>query len=195
MAIMPEEFITVKGARIRVIREGQGKPVFLFHGARFTADTWVSTGTVKAIADAGFQAISVDFPGYGKSERGNYTILSEFIRDLVQTLGVTRAYYLGASMGGEAVLGFALNNPEKVEGVILVGAVGVDKYKEKLVYLSGKKVLLIWGKEDMVAPIKNAKLIMDAVPTAKLVYVGRQHACYLDDPEGFNKEIIDFLKG
>jgi len=192
---MPEEFITVKGARIRVIREGQGKPVFLFHGARFTADTWVSTGTVKAIADAGFQAISVDFPGYGKSERGNYTILSEFIRDLVQTLGVTRAYYLGASMGGEAVLGFALNNPEKVEGVILVGAVGVDKYKEKLVYLSGKKVLLIWGKEDMVAPIKNAKLIMDAVPTAKLVYVGRQHACYLDDPEGFNKEIINFLKG
>jgi pimeloyl-ACP methyl ester carboxylesterase len=192
---MPEEFITVKGARIRVIREGQGKPVFLFHGARFTADTWVSTGTVKAIADAGFQAISVDFPGYGKSERGNYTILSEFIRDLVQTLGVTRAYYLGASMGGEAVLGFALNNPEKVEGVILVGAVGVDKYKEKLVYLSGKKVLLIWGKEDMVAPIKNAKLIMDAVPTAKLVHVGRQHACYLDDPEGFNKEIIDFLKG
>jgi len=192
---MPEEFITVKGARIRVIREGQGKPVFLFHGARFTADTWVSTGTVEAIADAGFQAISVDFPGYGKSERGNYTILSEFIRDLVQTLGVTRAYYLGASMGGEAVLGFALNNPEKVEGVILVGAVGVDKYKEKLVYLSGKKVLLIWGKEDMVAPIKNAKLIMDAVPTAKLVYVGRQHACYLDDPEGFNKEIINFLKG
>ncbi len=192
---MPEEFITVKGARIRVIREGQGKPVFLFHGARFTADTWVSTGTVKAIADAGFQAISVDFPGYGKSERGNYTILSEFIRDLVQTLGVTRAYYLGASMGGEAVLGFALNNPEKVEGVILVGAVGVDKYKEKLVYLSGKKVLLIWGKEDTVAPIKNAKLITDAVPTAKLVYVGRQHACYLDDPEGFNKEIINFLKG
>ncbi|MCQ4344785.1 MAG: alpha/beta hydrolase [Sulfolobaceae archaeon] len=195
MAIMSEEFITVKGARIRVIREGQGKPVFLFHGARFTADTWVSTGTVKAIADAGFQAISVDFPGYGKSERGNYTILSEFIRDLVQTLGVTRAYYLGASMGGEAVLGFALNNPEKVEGVILVGAVGVDKYKEKLVYLSGKKVLLIWGKEDTVAPIKNAKLITDAVPTAKLVYVGRQHACYLDDPEGFNKEIINFLKG
>ncbi len=192
---MPEEFITVKGARIRVIREGQGKPVFLFHGARFTADTWVSTGTVKAIADAGFQAISVDFPGYGKSERGNYTILSEFIRDLVQTLGVTRAYYLGASMGGEAVLGFALNNPEKVEGVILVGAVGVDKYKEKLVYLSGKKVLLIWGKEDMVAPIKNAKLIIDSVPTAKLVYIGRQHACYLDDPEGFNKEIINFLKG
>jgi Predicted hydrolases or acyltransferases (alpha/beta hydrolase superfamily) len=192
---MPEEFITVKGARIRVIREGQGKTVFLFHGARFTADTWVSTGTVKAIADAGFQAISVDFPGYGKSERGNYTILSEFIRDLVQTLGVTRAYYLGASMGGEAVLGFALNNPEKVEGVILVGAVGVDKYKEKLVYLSGKKVLLIWGKEDTVAPIKNAKLIMDAVSTAKLVYVGRQHACYLDDPEGFNKEIINFLKG
>jgi pimeloyl-ACP methyl ester carboxylesterase len=192
---MPEEFIAVKGARIRVIREGQGKPVFLFHGARFTADTWVSTGTVKAIADAGFQAISVDFPGYGKSERGNYTILSEFIRDLVQTLGVTRAYYLGASMGGEAVLGFALNNPEKVEGVILVGVVGVDKYKEKLVYLSGKKVLLIWGKEDMVAPIKNAKLIMDVVPTAKLVYVGRQHACYLDDPEGFNKEIINFLKG
>ncbi len=192
---MPEKFINVKGAKIRVIEEGEGKPVFLFHGARFNAETWVNTGTVNAIAQAGFKAISVDFPGYGKSERGNYTILSEFIRDLVYTLGVSKAYYLGASMGGEAVLGFALNVPEKVEGVILVGAVGVDKYKEKLMYLNGKKVLLIWGKEDTVAPIRNAKMILDAVPTAKLVYVGKQHACYLDDPEAFNQEVVSFLKG
>ena len=190
-----EKYVDVKGTKIRVIERGEGKPVFLFHGARFNAETWVSTGTVDAIANAGFKAISVDFPGYGKSERGGYTVLSDFIKDLVIAYGVNKAYYLGASMGGEAVLGFAVNSPERVEGLILVGAVGVDKYKEKLVFLNGKKVLLIWGENDMVAPIKNAKLILNAVSTAKLVYVGKQHACYLDDPKKFNEEIVNFLKG
>lgn len=190
-----EKFINVKSAKIRVIERGDGKPVFLFHGARFNAETWVSTGTVDAIADAGFRAISVDFPGFGKSERGGYTVLSDFIKDLVSYYGVNKAYYLGASMGGEAVLGFAVTSPERVEGLILVGAVGVDKYKEKLVFLNGKKVLLIWGENDTVAPIKNAKLILDAVQSAKLVYVGSQHACYLDDPEKFNQEVVNFLKG
>jgi len=190
-----EKYVNVKGTKIRVIEKGDGKPVFLFHGARFNAETWVSTGTVDAIASAGFKAISVDFPGYGKSERGGYTVLSEFIKDLIATYGVSKAYYLGASMGGEAVLGFAVNSPERVEGLILVGAVGVDKYREKLVYLNGKKVLLIWGENDTVAPIKNAKLILSAVQTAKLVYVGKQHACYLDDPQKFNEEVVNFLKG
>ncbi len=190
-----EKYVNVKGTKIRVIEKGDGKPVFLFHGARFNAETWVSTGTVDAIANAGFKAISVDFPGYGKSERGGYTVLSEFIKDLIATYGVSKAYYLGASMGGEAVLGFAVNSPERVEGLILVGAVGVDKYREKLVYLNGKKVLLIWGENDTVAPIKNAKFILSAVQTAKLVYVGKQHACYLDDPQKFNEEVVNFLKG
>ncbi|BFI73829.1 2-hydroxy-6-oxononadienedioate/2-hydroxy-6-oxononatrienedioate hydrolase [Nanoarchaeota archaeon] len=189
-----EKYINVNRTKIRVIEKGEGKYIFLFHGARFNAETWLSTNTIDSLVNSGFKVVSVDFPGFGKSERGNYYNLSEFIKDLVLTYNVDKAYYLGASMGGEAVLGFAVNNPDFVEGLILVGPVGVEKYKEKLKVLDGKKILLIWGKNDNISPISNAELILNNVKTAKLVYVGNNHVCYLDDPKKFNEEIIKFLK-
>ncbi len=97
-------------------------------------------------------------------------------------------------MGGEAVLGFAVDNPDIVDGLVLVGAVGVSAYKDKLESLVGKRILLIWGEKDSVSPRSNAELIMMAVNTTKLVMVGKQHACYLDDNLGFNNAIVNFLK-
>jgi len=192
---MQDKFVTVKGAKIHYIEEGNGKPFLLFHGARFNAHTWVETGTVNAIASAGFKAISVDFPGFGESENGDFESLSSFIKDFMNTMGIDKAYLLGASMGGEAVLGFAVENESMVDGLVLVGAVGVSSYRDKLKVLDGKPILLIWGEKDSVSPRSNAELILKNVKTAKLVIVGKQHACYLDDNERFNKEIIQFLKG
>lgn len=97
-------------------------------------------------------------------------------------------------MGGEAVLGYALNNPEKVGGLILVGAVGVENYESELERLDGIPILLIWGRHDNISPHRNAEIILRHVKSAKYVNVGNQHACYLDDPIGFNNQIKEFLK-
>lgn len=97
-------------------------------------------------------------------------------------------------MGGEAVLGFAVKNPNMVDGLVLVGAVGVASYKEKLKNLEGKPILLIWRKRNSVSPRSNAELIQKLVSTSKLVIIGKQHAYYLDDPVGFNSAIAKFLK-
>ncbi len=102
---------------------------------------------------------------------------------------------LGASMGGEAVLEYAVNNPKNLGGLILVGAVGVSSYEDKLKDLNGLPVLLIWGKHDNVSSKHNYELILKYVKTAKFVNIGNQHACYLDDPNGFNEQIKIFLKG
>ena len=192
---MQDRYVDVKGAKIHFIEEGSGKPFLLFHGARFNAHTWVETKTVESIANAGYRAISVDFPGFGKSTNGGFESLSSFIKDFMDTLGISKAYLLGASMGGEAVLGFAVDNPDMVDGLVLVGAVGVSAYKDKLKNLVGKRILLIWGEKDSVSPRSNAELIMKTVNTAKLVIVGKQHACYLDDNVSFNNAIVNFLKG
>jgi len=192
---MKDTFIEVKGSKIHYVEEGDGKPFLLFHGARFNAYTWVETKTVEAIASAGYRAISVDFPGFGKSENGDFESLSDFIKDFMSTMNIQKAYLLGASMGGEAVLGFAVENPNMVEGLVLVGAVGVPSYESKLKNIDGKPVLLIWGEKDSVAPRKNAEIILSHVKTAKLIIVGKQHACYLDEPSKFNQEIVKFLKG
>lgn len=192
---MKDDFVSIKGTKIHFVEEGNGKPFLLFHGARFNAYTWVETNTVKSISSSGFRAISVDFPGFGKSQSGNFSSLSEFIKEFMQIMNIQKAYLMGASMGGEAVLGFAVNNPDMVEGLVLVGPVGVPSYESKLKNLDGKPLLLIWGKNDTVSPRKNAELILNHVKTAKLVIIGNQHACYLDDPMSFNEQIAKFLKG
>ena len=192
---MKDTFVEVKGSKIHYIEEGSGKPFLLFHGASFNAYIWVETKTVEAIASAGFRAISVDFPGFGKSENGRFASLSAFIKDFMDAMNIQKAYLLGASMGGEAVLGFAVENPDMVEGLVLVGAVGVSFYENRLKNIDGKPVLLIWGEKDSISPRRNAEIILSHVKTARLVIVGKQHACYLDDPDTFNQQIIDFLKG
>ncbi len=190
-----ENFVKVNGAKIHYIEKGNGRPVVLHHGARFNAMTWEETGTISAIAESGFRAISVDFPGFGKSEKGSFMSLSEFIGEFVTALNLEKPILLGASMGGEAVLGYAVDNRERVGGLILVGAVGVTNYENKLSRLDGLPVLLIWGRNDNVSPKRNYETILKHVKTARLEIVGSQHACYLDDPKDFNDKIKEFLKG
>jgi len=190
-----EKFVQVNGAKIHYIEAGNGKAVVLHHGARFNAHTWEETGTISAIAEVGYRAISIDFPDFGKSESGNFGNLSDFISSFIETMKLDKPILLGASMGGEAVLEYAVDNPKKLGGLILVGAVGVSSYENKLKDLDGLPILLIWGKHDNVSPKHNYELILKYVKSAKFVNIGNQHACYLDDPNGFNEQIKTFLKG
>ncbi len=109
-------------------------------------------------------------------------------------LKIKSAIILGASMGGEAVVGFAVNYPDMVDGLVLSGAVGVSQYEEKLNNISGKPMLLMWGKNDAVSPQNNYELLLKYNKEAEFYNVGRQHACYLDDSKEFNQHITDFLK-
>ncbi|AWR97033.1 alpha/beta fold hydrolase [Acidianus sulfidivorans JP7] len=190
-----EKFIEIDGAKIHYLELGNGKPVVLHHGARFNAFTWKEVGTISAIAEVGYQAISIDFPGFGKSSSGKFNSLSDFIGKFIDTLKLQKPILLGASMGGEAVLEYAVDHADKIGGLILVGAVGVSSYETKLHNLDGLPILLIWGKHDSVSPKSNAQLILKYVKSAKYVNIGNQHACYLDDPTGFNEQIKEFLKG
>jgi len=195
MQQLQDKFVVVNGLKIHYIEYGDGKPVLLFHGAHFNARTWEQTGTISAIASTGYRAISVDFPGFGKSEGSKSEDLSEFIYSFMNTMKIDKAILLGASMGGEAVLGFSVKYTNLVSGLILVGAVGVKKNSNLLYKLTGIPILLIWGANDNVSPKENYELILNKLKDAKLEIVGRQHACYLDDPVTFNQKIVEFLKG
>ncbi len=190
--MLEDRFINIGDANIHYIEAGEGKPVLLFHGARFNCRTFDETGTIEAIASANFHAISVDFPGFGKSSNMNIS-LSEFINTFVDAMKLENTVILAASMGGEAVVGFAVNHPEKVQALILTGAVGVSEYENKLSNIGDKPMLLMWGKNDLVSPVNNYQLLIKYNKNAEFYNVGRQHACYLDDNNSFNSHISDFL--
>jgi len=89
---------------------------------------------------------------------------------------------------------YALAHPDRVLGLVLIGAVGLERHAPQFKALSGKPILLVWGSEDDVSPISNAEAVLSRVGTAELVRFGRRHACYLDDPRGFTELVVGFLR-
>jgi pimeloyl-ACP methyl ester carboxylesterase len=190
--MLKDKFITVNDAKIHYIEDGQGLPFIFCHGARFNARTYEETGTIQTVANSGFHAISLDFPGYGKSENLAMDMFT-FIAKFIETLNLDPVTILGASMGGEAVTGFATKYPEKTRALIFVGTVGVSDFEADLSKLSDKPMLLIWGKNDAISSPENYEMLMRYNTSAEFSSIGRQHACYLDDSNGFNQRIKEFL--
>ncbi len=99
---------------------GSGEPLLLLHGALVTRTMW-QPQTEAFRKD--YRVITCDFPAHGESPdiSGDYTIakLSEFVIQLLDTLGVIRAHVCGHSMGGMVAQHLAFTHPEHVQKVVL----------------------------------------------------------------------------
>jgi pimeloyl-ACP methyl ester carboxylesterase len=99
----------------------------------------------------GLRVIVPDLPHYGMSGPGNLDKspartmqdMREVIYDLVvNQLGVKKAYYLGHSLGGQFVMGYALTWPDAVQGLALEAPSGLEEYPREITIAKGKKARL-----------------------------------------------------
>ncbi len=169
------------------------RDILLLHGKKFEAETWRDLRTLHELGEAGFHAVALDLPGFGKSpamEMENQAV----IRSFIQAEQLDRPILLGPSMGGQIALEFALAHPQMVGGLILVGTVGVTENKEHLAKLK-MPTLIIWGGDDTVAPLADGELLAQEINNAKLVVIDNaSHPCYLDQPDRWHSELIDYLE-
>ena len=121
-------FTEVDGVRVHYQEAGPANaPVMLLiHG--FASSNLVWSKVFLELADAGFRVIAPDLLGYGYSEKSkelDYTITrqAQMISDLMQQLKIESAIVVGSSYGGAVAATIALDRPELVEKLILVGAV------------------------------------------------------------------------
>ncbi|MFN8323317.1 MAG: alpha/beta fold hydrolase [Chitinophagales bacterium] len=99
---------------------GQGFPVVILHGLLGSLDNWQSIA--KKLGE-NFQVYILDQRNHGKSphsEEFNYAILSHDLFDFFYQQGITQAHLIGHSMGGKVAMKFALENPDKVNKLIVV---------------------------------------------------------------------------
>ncbi len=187
-------FVTVSGKNIHYIEEGSGsKVVLMFHGASFKAETWKEVGSLRVASEAGYRAIAVDFPGYGQSE-GKRENLSDFVGDFIASLSVREPVLLGASMGGKAVLEFALSNRKvPLKSLILVGPVGLKENQARLNQLKGVRILAIWGSEDTISPPQDNSYLLQEIGAKTAIIDGAPHACYMKEPQKFNQILYEYL--
>ncbi|MDX6382718.1 MAG: hypothetical protein QOK48_291 [Blastocatellia bacterium] len=130
-------FTSVGGVRIHYQEAGDenAPPIILIHG--FISSNLVWNEVLLPLARAGFRVIAPDLPGYGYSDKprdGRYTIDAQAhaVLSLMNQLEIDQATIVGASYGGAVAATLALDYPERVENLVLVGAVTNDEPKKKL---------------------------------------------------------------
>jgi pimeloyl-ACP methyl ester carboxylesterase len=130
-------FTTIDGVRIHFQEAGaeNAPPMILIHG--FISSNLVWNEVFLPLARAGFHVIAPDLPGYGYSDKprdGEYTIAAQAraVLGLMDKLEIDRATIVGASYGGAVAAMIALDHPERVANLVLVGAVTNDEPKKKL---------------------------------------------------------------
>src|SRR5215831_1143601 len=130
-------FTRVNGVGIHYQEAGdeQATPFILIHG--FISSNLIWSHILLPLANAGFRVIAPDLPGYGYSDKpadARYTIdeQARSVIGLMNAMGIESATVVGASYGGAIAALMALDYPERVNQLILVGAVSNDEAKKKL---------------------------------------------------------------
>jgi len=194
MSGIKQEKTICNDCEIHFLRSGstQNIPVVLLHGMKFKAATWEELGTLKRIADAGFQAIAVDIPGFGNSPACSVE-QTTVLQHLLKKIGLEKVILVGPSMGGRIAMEFTISNPDMVCGLVLVGPVGVEENKEQLPSIR-IPTLLVWGSKDQISPLSNCDILMNSIAGAnKIIIEGATHPCYLDNPDKWHTELMNYL--
>lgn len=111
---------------------GKGASVILVHGG---ANDWHEWQKNIAFIARSFRVYAPDLPGFGLSQSPSTPVsLSwavSFLRDFMDTLGITAAHLIGHSLGGMVALAFALDFPERVNKLVLTDSAGLGEISQE----------------------------------------------------------------
>ena len=119
------------------VHEGwETTPLVLLHGAGGSHLSW-PPGMRRL---AGYSVYALDLPGHGNSPgRGQQSIEGYLtaVQDWMQSIGLFRAVFVGHSMGGAIAQMLALDTPQRVIGLCLIGTAARLAVNPKLLAAAG----------------------------------------------------------
>lgn len=163
-------FADIDGVRIHYQEKGGGMPLILIHGSTSSTYSWKD---VFEPLSKNYRVIAVDLKGFGFSAKpdGDYTRRGQalLLAHLLDYLKIEKAWVAGNSMGAEVALNFALQNPQRVAGLILIDSGGVN-------VPGGSSLAPAYAQTPFVGPL----LIALALTSDKLVRQGLEKSFYDD---------------
>lgn len=110
---------------------GGGLPLVMLHGGGPGASAWSNFGSALPGFAEDFHTLLVDQPGFGGSDKppveGNYyRFAAEHVVALLDELGIGRVHLLGNSLGGGTAMRLALDHPDRVGRLVLMGPGGAS---------------------------------------------------------------------
>ncbi|NWH07454.1 MAG: alpha/beta fold hydrolase [Alphaproteobacteria bacterium] len=129
-------FVRVGELNIHYHEAGSGPALIFVHGGGPGSSGLSNfSRNVEAFADR-FRVIVIDLPGYGKSTKLRITeplwgFYAKVLAGFIDALGLGKAHLVGNSLGGAASLKTALDFPQKVDRLVLMGPGGGYSLFEK----------------------------------------------------------------
>lgn len=116
--------------KINYVDEGEGQQTLIFvHGLGSNLKAWQKN--IEELRK-NYRCIALDLPNYGQSSRGDYpfgmSYFAEVLKSFIDKLHIEKVVLIGHSMGGQTVLHFALNYPEKLSHLILMAPAGFETF-------------------------------------------------------------------
>lgn len=140
--------------------------IVLVHGFASSLQTW-RDWRAGLIRD--FRVISVDLPSHGLTRKGDAEVLTTnglaaFLGEFITELELENVTLVGSSMGGHAGWVYALDHPEHLSALVLIGAAGMpptDAEKDDRPFVYGL-VSNVWAKP-LLASMNPKPLIRDGL--------------------------------
>ncbi|MEM2134692.1 MAG: alpha/beta hydrolase [Candidatus Jordarchaeaceae archaeon] len=114
-------FQIIRGKRIFYESVGQGLPVVFIHGSMGSHISW----DLQRALSSNYNLIFLDLPGHGMSDpiedEVSVKLFADYVAEFVRGLGIESMVAVGHSLGGAICIQLALDYPELMRGLVLVG--------------------------------------------------------------------------
>jgi pimeloyl-ACP methyl ester carboxylesterase len=144
------------------------KTIVCFHGAGPGASSWSNFQRNIEAFSRDHRLLLVDMPQYGKSAKipidfPKLTNLARIMRDFMDAVGLERAHFVGNSFGGQVALKMAIDYPERVAALVMIGSAPVIHSLFNPMPVEGVKLIGAYYKDGGPSKEKMRKLLQTLV--------------------------------
>ena len=122
--------VDAKGVRIHYNEVGSGPVLICIHGGGPGASSWSNFQANIAAFAQEYRVILMDLPRFGKSakiaiEGPQLTVMAGILRDFIDALDIDKVRIVGNSYGGQVAIKFAIDYPDRISGMAVIGSAPV----------------------------------------------------------------------
>jgi 2,6-dioxo-6-phenylhexa-3-enoate hydrolase len=126
------KYAQVGDFRLHYNEAGTGPAVVMLHGGGPGASGWSNFQRNVGPFSERHRTLLVDMPGFGKSDSVVVTeprsqLTARAVCGLLDSLRIERASFVGNSMGGAASINFAIDFPDRVDKLVVMGSAGAGQ--------------------------------------------------------------------